>query len=67
MQSVILTVKEIDLISQLGNGFLVGIMGVLHAEHLERLAALVQLLEAFDLFLTNVDLLLGKLKFILDF
>jgi hypothetical protein len=42
-------------------------MGVLHAEHLQRLAALVELLKAFDLFLTNVDLLLGKLKFILDF
>jgi hypothetical protein len=64
---VILAVKEIDLIRQLADGLLVGLMGVLHAEHLQRLAALVELLKAFDFFLTNVDLLLGKLKFILDF
>jgi hypothetical protein len=42
-------------------------MGVLHAEHLQRLPALIELLKALDLFLTDVDLLLGKLKFILDF
>jgi hypothetical protein len=66
LETVVFTVEEIDLVCQLGNRFLICLVGVLHTEHFEALATLVKLLETFDLIFSHIDLLLYLLEFVFN-